>query len=142
MDTQKLQADFSVRCRPRRLSSRWSSYNLDYYISGDLTGVGGLIYDSENDLLLWTSFFPKLELPRDAPRIRIGTIAHVKSLLEVIESGVVDKETIVKHLNPGSDRKKHLRTLGVKSGQPLETYLTGSLQYAENQGFRFENPFV
>jgi hypothetical protein len=73
----------------------------------------------------------------------IGTLAHVKTLLGIIERESLSPGTQVKHFAPSPDRVAHLAAMGLEPrGYTIGDYLAKSIAYANRMGFSFENPFV
>ena len=111
---------------------------FSFYLYGRYTGNSILQLDHKSRLISWCIFYP-LDRAQNASRKGLGTIAHVKSILDI--SKYAKPDYTVEHSRATSLRDKHLEAMGLSKRERLETYIRKSIDYAARKGFSFNNPF-
>jgi hypothetical protein len=91
----------------------------------------------------WMSFYPLGNYVADLSGYGIGTMAHVESLLRLMELRV-DEMWDIRH-TPGllfDGRVDHLHAMGLHAGtNGFGEYLKKSIEFARTRGLQYELPF-
>jgi hypothetical protein len=111
----------------------------DFYLLGMRTGDTRLCSMPDERILLWEGFFPRDRI-HDVAIDKLGTLAHVASLLKMVEKYGLHGDCTVLHASPSTARRAHLNAMGLGISEQLEPYLAKSIAYANRCGFSFENP--
>jgi hypothetical protein len=119
----------------------WDERQFDYFVCGVRVGYSTFVFRGKEKQFRWEEFYPREFRPLSVKGL--GTLAHVETLLWVIEYTDIAGDYInVEQASTSDQRKGHLRAMGIEGKMLLDEYLQKSLKFAERKfGWVYENPF-
>jgi hypothetical protein len=130
--------------------------DVAYLLADKKIGEGQAIINLNDTEIEYSRFFPFEDIDlsnSDLKRKGIGTLAHVSTLIKLIDSlsdhtelNAFDSDirSLNVYHNPGStskDYKSLLKAIGVNLEEPIIRYTAKCVDYANSRGFEFMNPF-
>lgn len=152
--------DFIRKATPRELQEAFRmeqtkvpnhfgySLRANFYINGGNIGEAGLYKTHPNfeDLdigfgpavFVWRTFYPLRELEPRPYRCGLGTLAHVNTLLNILEEDPEAENLFILHRHLAStSRSMHLKKIGLTKRMKFGPYMARSLENARKLGFDF-----
>jgi hypothetical protein len=119
--------------------------DVQYFVDERNTGWGRMKVQrsSIQGRVEYDRFYPHKNMHEMLKHLGIGTLAHISTLVKLIEDvPEIDATYEVFHnpLKTSDDYQGLLAKIGVNLSEPIEHYLERCVAYANNRGFQFTDP--